>query len=372
MNILILNWRDPKHPNAGGAEKVTLEHAKGWIAKGHKVTWFSSYFKGAKSKEVIGGVEVIRNGGCMGGVHLFAFFWYLFGKHEKYDLVIDQFHGIPFFTPLYVRVKKLAFIHEVARDVWWFNELKWPFNRVVGFLGYYIEPWIFRLFYKSVVFMTVSKSTKIDLVAYGISAKNIRVIYNGFDSGDIPKNIPPKEKKKTAIFLGAISYDKGIFDALYTFSKINQIESNWQFWIVGKSSPEMENYLHERINLLGIAKNTTYFGYVSDKKKFDLLARAHVMINPSIHEGWGLVNIEAASVGTPVVAYDVSGCRDSVIHDRSGILVKFQKKDDMYKKVLSLVNSENYQKMVEFSLLLCKKFSWQDAIDKSNKLILSI
>ena len=51
MNILILNWRDPKHPNAGGAEIVTREHAKAWNKAGHSVTWFSSFFKDAKENE---------------------------------------------------------------------------------------------------------------------------------------------------------------------------------------------------------------------------------------------------------------------------------------------------------------------------------
>src|SRR5437879_3318402 len=43
MNILILNWRDSKNPLAGGAEIVTLEHAKAWVRAGHHVTWFTSF-----------------------------------------------------------------------------------------------------------------------------------------------------------------------------------------------------------------------------------------------------------------------------------------------------------------------------------------
>ncbi|MCX7928156.1 MAG: glycosyltransferase family 4 protein [Patescibacteria group bacterium] len=369
MNILILNWRDPKHPNAGGAEKVTLEHAKGWISKGHSVTWFSSYFNKAKREEFIDQVQIIRKGSCVGGVHLSAFFWYIFGNHQNYDLVVDQFHGIPFFTPLYVKVKKLAFIHEVARDVWWLNEWKWPFNKIVGFLGYYLEPFIFKFFYRNIAFMTVSESTRKDLINCGIPSKNITVINNGLNLDEIPKKLPPKEKRKTAIFLGAISYDKGIFDALEAFGEINIRDANWQFWIVGRASPEMKDNLKKRIKVLNIGKNTTYFGYVNDHKKFDLLSRAHVMVNPSVREGWGLVNIEAAAAGTPVVAYSVSGCSDSIVNGKSGVLVDIKDRKNLWKYIMSLVSDKNYEKMVKFCLLFSRRYSWEDAKKKSLSLI---
>ena len=142
-NILILSWRDPKHPNAGGAEQVTLEHAKAWIGKGHRVSWFASFFEKAKETEEISGVNIIRKGKQFADVQVRAFFWYVFGKHPEFDLVIDQFHGIPFFTPFYVKTKILAFIHEVAGDVWMLNPWPWPFNKIVGYLGFKFEPLFF-------------------------------------------------------------------------------------------------------------------------------------------------------------------------------------------------------------------------------------
>ena len=77
MNILILGWRDPKHPLAGGAEQVVHEHAKGWIEVGNRATLFSSRFKGSLKEETLDGVEIVRGGfpyfvGWLGG-----FFFYL-------------------------------------------------------------------------------------------------------------------------------------------------------------------------------------------------------------------------------------------------------------------------------------------------------
>jgi hypothetical protein len=51
MKILMLAWRDMKHPQKGGAEVVTDIYLKGLASKGHKITLFSSFFPGCKKKE---------------------------------------------------------------------------------------------------------------------------------------------------------------------------------------------------------------------------------------------------------------------------------------------------------------------------------
>lgn len=370
MNILILSWRGPDHPNAGGAEKVTLEHAKGWVKGGYKVTLFTSYFKGAEREDIIEGVKIKRSGKQFFDVQLRAVFWYFFGNHGKIDLVIDEFHGIPFFTPLYVRVKKLGFIHEVAGEVWKLNPWPKPFNLVPAILGTLLEPLVFKIFYRNIPFLTVSESTRDDLVSCGIPNKNITVIHDGVDLSQKSENIPPKEKKKTAIFLGAISRDKGIGDALLTFAEIQKKETGWQFWVVGQASPEMREFIQTETMKLGLKENLKYWGCVKDRKKFDLLARAHVLINPSIREGWGLVNIEASAVGTPVAGYNVSGLRDSIQNGITGILVEKGNFKKLSQESIRLLKDKNfYQALRENSINWGKKFNWPISIKRSKHLI---
>ena len=208
MNILILSWRGTGHPNAGGAEISTHEHAKAWVKDGYSVTLFTSFYKGAKSEEKIDGVNIIRRGDQFFSVHWEAFKWYCFGHHQKFDLVVDQFHGVPFFTPLYVRVKKLGFIHEVTKEVWNLNQWPFPFNFIVAILGRTLEPLVFKL-YQNTYFMTVSESTKKDLIGWGMPEKNITIIHNGIYIHRF-KKLPNKELKKTLIYLGALAKDKGI------------------------------------------------------------------------------------------------------------------------------------------------------------------
>lgn len=372
MKILILSWRGPGHPNAGGAEYVTHEHAKAWVRAGHEVTLFTSGFSGAKEKENINGVCVIRKGDQVLGVRLAAVKYYLFGG-EVFDLVVDEFHGIPFFTPLFVRAKKLALIHEVAKNVWKLNPWRPPFNLIPYIIGTVFEPFVFKLLYTKVPFVTVSQSTKKDLVSFGIPEENISIIHNGIDVSAIPAKLPPKAKRKTAMFLGAISHDKGIKDALEAFCLINQTNRDWQFWIVGRSSPEMNEYLKNEVKRLGIKRNTKYWGFVSDKKKFSLLSRAHVLINPSVREGWGLVNIEANAVGTPVVGYDVPGVRDSVKMNKTGVLCKAKTPECLAKETEKLLaDNKRYITLCRQGIEWANTFNWKVAGERSLELLKNI
>lgn len=367
MNILIMSWRGPGHPHAGGAEASTHNHAKGWVKAGHSVTLFTSYYSGAKEEETIDGVLIKRNGSQIFGVHWQAFKWYLFGNHPEYDLVVDEFHGIPFFTPLYIREKKLAFIHEVTKEVWALNPWPFPFNLIPAFVGSIFEPLIFILFYRSISFMTGAESAKKDLILWGIPKKNITVVHHGFDE---PESMNfPKNKKMTIIFLGALSKDKGIEDALCTFSILNKTDRHFRFWVVGKGELYYLRKLRQQIIKLKLDKKIKFWGFVDKNKKFELLSKAHILINPSVREGWGLVVIEAASVGTPTVGYNVSGLKDSIVSGRTGLLCN----PDVVscsRAILTLIrDKETYKKFRQNCFRWSRKFNWEKSAKESLKLI---
>ncbi len=361
LKILILSWRGPGHPLAGGAEIATFEHAKGWVKAGNEVTLFTSSFKGSKSLEIIDGVRVIRHGFDIFGVHISAFLWYLL-NYSRFDLVVDEFHGIPFFTPLYVRAKKIGWIHEVAKEVWWLNPWPKPFNLIPGIIGRSFEPLIF-LFYKKIPFMTVSASTKQDLVDWGIPGKNITIVYNGVNVVKVKNR---KEKQKTVISLGVLTKDKGIEDTLKAFALISKRDKKFQFWIVGRGDAGYLRELKIQSRKLSIENKLKFWGFVDNRKKFELLSRAHVLLNPSVREGWGLVNIEANSVGTPVVGYNVPGVKDSVINNKTGLLSNYGNYQDLAENVIKLCNNTNlYNVMSKEAMVWAKKFTWEESTLKS-------
>lgn len=371
MNILIFSWRGPGHPHAGGAERATHEYAKGWVKAGHNVTLFTSDYPGCKPVEVIDGVVIIRRGSQILVVHWKAFLWYISERQERFDLVIDQFHGIPFFTPLFVRVKKLAFIHEVTKEIWRLNPLPTPFNLIPTIFGTIFEPFIFKLLYRNIPFMTGSNSTKLDLVNWGIPENNITIVKYGLERPPF-KKIPAKEVKKTLIFLGALAKDKGVEEALKIFAQLNSKVAEFEFWVVGKGEEQYTNYLKTKAQKFGLERKIRFWGYVDRTKKYLLLARAYILINPSFREGWSLVVMEAASVGTPTIGYDVPGLRDSIINGKTGVL-SASNPEDLAKEALKLANDSNkYESFRKNCFRWSKKFNWQTSANESLKLIKKI
>lgn len=367
MNILVLSWRGPKHPLAGGAEQVMHEHMKGWVDAGHNVDFFVSNIGGLKNREMIDGVQIIRMGYQYWGVQFSAFFYYIKNR-KKYDVVVDQFHGIPFFTPLYVFKPRLAVIQETARDVWLTNPLPKPLNWLVGLLGYIGEPILF-IPYIHTQFMTGSESAKKDVARYFIPPKSIHVVSHGVIVKK-PKVKPKIENQKTVVYLGVISKDKGIEDALDAFKMLDK-KGEYKFWVIGKAETEAyKEKIVDKVNKLGLNDKVKFWGFVSIDKKFELLSRAHVLINPSIREGWGLVNIEANAMGTPVIGYTSPGLVDSVKNRKSGYLVTQNTPKALANKIHKVLSSpKEYTRICKTSVSWANSFSWKRSKKKSLTLI---
>lgn len=361
MNILILNWRDPKNPKSGGAEIVTLQHAKAWVKKGYNVIWFSSKFNGSKDKDKIDGVSIVRRGGFI-SVYLFAPFFYLFSK-VKFDLVIDEIHGLPFFTPIYVRVPKIAFIHEVADEIW---DYMFPFP--INYIGKFIEPLYFKL-YKNIRFWTDADSTIDDLVEKGIKRKNCLAINCPIQNKPLMKP-PIKESNPTFIFVSRVVKMKGIEEVIKAFFYILREKKNARLWIVGDGDRKYVEKLKKTMISYSISPKVKFFGKVSETQKLYLLKKAHLLLHASIKEGWGLVVIEAASQATPAVVYNVAGLRDSVKNNKTGIVLSQNNAKEMAKQaILLLANKEKYFNLQKNALSWAESLTWKRATELSTDLI---
>jgi len=366
MKILILNWRDLSNPNAGGAEVVTHQHAKAWIKAGHEVFWISSSFPGYRKEEIIDGVHFIRGGREFLGVHLFAFFTYFKKFINRIDLVIDEFHGIPFFTPLYVKEKKIAFIHEVAGEIW-DKMYFFPIN----IIGKFLEKFYFRL-YKNVKFWIDAPSVAFDLLKMGIPKKNITDIFCGINN-KIKKAPYLKNKQPTFIFVSRLVKMKGVEEIIRAFYFIKAKRKDVMLWIIGRGTKNYQKKLGSLVKKLGLKDNVIFYGFVKEKKKLNLMAKAHLLLHASIKEGWGLVVVEAASQGTPSVVYNVSGLRDVVKHNKTGLVLDKNTPRQMAKEALKLFrNKKLYRRFQNNCLTWAGSLNWTKPTTKSLKLILEV
>jgi len=364
MKILIMNWRDISHPLSGGAELSLFEHAKYWEGKGAEVTWFTSYFKGAKLEEEIEGIKIVRRGSYY-TVHIHALFYYLLRIHGNVDIIIDNFHFIPFFSPLYASNKKIiALINEPAKKNW-FKNIYFP----VSFVGFLIEP-IFFILYRKIPFITASSSIAKELENYGIKSNNINIIHHGISTIKFDNKTISSERN-AIIYLAQLSEDKGIKDALRAFAIISKKNNQLELWVVGKAKSISYGTEVENLARNIIEKNKVkFFGFVSEDKKFQLLSQSWVLIHPSTREGWGLNVIEANSVGIPAVGYNVAGLKDSILHMKTGILTKSNTPKDLAESLSLLFEDRKlYERLSKNASDWSKNFSWNNAGKTSWELI---
>lgn len=361
--ILILNWRCPLNPNSGGAEKVTFHHAKYWARHGIKVTWLSGNYINGKTKENICGVEFVRFGNQY-TIYLLAPFLYWYFFKGNFDLVFDEIHGIPFLTPLWAwKSKKLAYIHEVAQEIW--DEMfPFPLNQ----LGKLYEKIYFQ-FYKSTRFLTGSNSTKVDLVRYGIADSNISVVPHGlFIKPITKKNI--KENIFTVLYVARLVKMKGIEDALKIFAIVRKNIKKAQLWVVGGGEKSYIQKLHKLAVHLNIENSVKFFGYVNENTKIKLYKKAHCLLHTSVREGFGLVVIEANSQGTPVISYNSPGLRDIIIDNKNGFLFQRGEYKMIANKLISLYNNPILLRLSDQSVIEAKKYKWEVITRKVLDLIL--
>ena len=117
--------------------------------------------------------------------------------------------------------------------------------------------------------------------------------------------------------------------------------------------------------------NVVFYGYVTEAEKINLLSKAWVLVNPSIREGWGINIIEANACGTPCIAYDVPGLRDSIVDGETGLLVK-QKSDieSLGKTVIYfLENNKSRNKFSTNALRWSKRFTWDKSVEEFMKVL---
>ncbi|HLD25134.1 MAG TPA: glycosyltransferase family 4 protein [Patescibacteria group bacterium] len=361
MKILLLNWRDPINPRSGGAEYVTLGHAKAWVKKGDQVTWLAASFEGGKSQEVIDDITFVRSGNAF-TIFLFAVFYYLKHKNDI-DIIVDETHGIPFFTPLYARKPIVLFIHEIAGGIW--PVMYGPF---MGWLGRLLER-LYVYVYRKQIIWTDAPSMVDELVSLGVSRNRCVAIACPIANRSLQTR-PEKNNSPTFIFVGRIVRMKRVEDVLQAFSIIRTSRDDSGLWIVGTGDSGYSAKLAERAQNLGISDSVTWFGHVSDKKKLELLRASHILLHASVKEGWGLVVLEAASQWTPSVVYKVAGLVDTVRDGRTGIVVSSCTPKDLATQALTLLSdTKRYQRMQQLAAEFSDSFRWEDATRESRKLI---
>jgi len=364
-NILWFTWKDREHPLAGGAEVVTQKLIEGLISDGHTVECIVGGFKKkvegqklkVKSEKYVekNGYKITRLGNRYTVYALAIFYYFKHLRKKNYDIVIDEVNTAPFFASWYMRnknVKHFLFFHQLAREIW-FYQMPW----FIGWIGYLGEAVYLRLLsIGSPQVITVSESTKQDLMKYGFRKENINIISEGLD--DDGASIKPielesekykveniKYKRPTILSFGAVRAMKRTLEIVKAFEilkasgatpSIKESDdlssrklsrgfsekelADLRLIIAGDTNDSYARKMIKYIEKSPFKKDIEVLGRVTAEKKKELMQKSQIIAVTSIKEGWGLIVTEANSQGTPAVVYDVDGLRDAVKHDETGLV----------------------------------------------------
>lgn len=364
MNILLFNWQCIRNPLGGGAEVHMHEIFRRIVDMGNKVTLYCCSHPGLPEDEVIDGISVHRRGKR----ELFNFLVpkiYHSVKNNGFDIVIDDINKIPFYTPLFVKKHPiLAISHH------FFGSSIFKQAGIVGATYVLLAEKLVDFVYKKTKFAVVSQSTLDEFISRGFDRNNFTIIHNAYDKQKFNRmhNTTQPDKYRIAYF-GRLKKYKSIDHLFYAFAEFQKKYPNSQLEIIGRG--DFDNYLkHLASEKLGIANKTIFYGYVTDEEKVRILSEVDLVVNTSAKEGWGITNIEANAVGTPVVSADVPGLRDSVNNGKSGLLYQYGNIKDLLQKIeLALTDDELKHKLRKGTVEWANSFSWDNSAERMLELI---
>ncbi|AMB40514.1 glycosyltransferase family 1 protein [Paenarthrobacter ureafaciens] len=309
--ILVLNWRDIKHSQAGGAEQYMHQISARWVEAGAKVTWFTGHQPGQSAEDFLDGIRILRSGGTLGVYAQAA--RKLLQTGSLYDAVVDCQNGIPFFSPAFLprRIPVVQLIHHVHQE-----QFRSRFSAPMAAVGRFLENTGAKAVYGQRAIAAVSPSTRLELRKLGFRGP-VHVVPNG--TIEVPQTVGPRDPEPTIAVVSRLVRHKRMDLLLGQLAVAARSIPRLRLEVMG-DGPERAR-LQQLATDLGLDDTVTFHGYQPNAQRNALLSRAWVTASTSAAEGWGCSVIEAAAWGVPCMALRVPGIRDSVVEGRTGWLV---------------------------------------------------
>ena len=312
MRILVVNWQDRENPQAGGAETHLHEIFGRLASMGHEVSLLCGGWPGCAPRAVLDGIDVTRVGTRTSFRFVARRGYREHFAGRPFDVLVEDINKMPLHTPRWGRVPVVAVVpHLFGSTV--FRELPFPVASAV-WLAERPIPWV----YGRVPFEAISESTANDLVERGIRRDRIRVIYCGIDSQHYTPDPALRADAPVFAYLGRLKRYKAVDLVLQGFARAAIPGARLEIAGAGDYRPALERLAGS----LDLLDRVTFLGRISEAEKVRLLRRAWALVFTSPKEGWGITNLEAAACGTPVIASDSPGIRESVRNGETGYLVR--------------------------------------------------
>jgi N,N'-diacetylbacillosaminyl-diphospho-undecaprenol alpha-1,3-N-acetylgalactosaminyltransferase len=153
--------------------------------------------------------------------------------------------------------------------------------------------------------------------------------------GDLRKSLDIPPEAVVIGFLGRLRSDKGVNELIKAFSRLSRENDRLYLVLIGPQETRehpLENEVQEEIRTNHKIK---YLGFQQETEKF--LSIMDIFVLPSYREGFGVVNLEASAMRLPVISTDIPGPRDSVLNNKTGILVKAKTVEPLAEAMQKLI-----------------------------------
>jgi len=357
VKVLLSNWQDVRNPQAGGAEIHLFEIFRRLVARGHEVRLVCSGWDGGLRHEEVDGLRVTR----VGDRHSFA----LRGRAairaalvaERPDVVCEDVNKLPLFLANLTDLPFCAIVPHLFGATA-FDEANLAMASIV-WLAERPLPWMYR----RAGWHAISESTRDDLVARGVPRERIRVIHPGVDSTRYrPDPGVARTPQPTFVYVGRLKRYKGVDLAIRALAVARRTRPDLQLEIAGGG--DHRHALEALAEQLGQRDAVQFLGFVSEEAKLELFRTAWANLFPSPKEGWGITVVEAAACGTPSIASDSPGLRDSVRHGETGYLVAHGDVDGLAARMLELAGDRMLVERLGVSgRRHAESLSWEAAAD---------
>lgn len=388
MKVLIVAPLYPPYARGGG-EAVISAIARGLAKKGHEITVISGYYPKKTLSEphrnCEGEIEIIwiplmrmmearypqLKNSLPPNLSSLAFLKTIdYGEYDVIHLCAFGHLLIDYVNLVAKNPRKILTVHAFPKYVEKGGGASFPLKL------------LYRAYYRTLgmntlksakAITTVSKFTARECAERGIPENKIVTIENGIDLEKYkPVNYDELEQKfhlqKEDILILSISrvtWYKGYEYALKAVCKIvKETNKPIKYMVVGPIE-DRDYYwnLKKQVEELSLKNNVIFTGFLDEKLKLQALTRANIFLAPSLHEGFGLVILEAMALGKPIIASNCEGFQCILEHMKTGILVKPASAEEIANAILLLLsNSDLQEQLSKNALSNVKKYDWAERV----------
>ncbi len=178
------------------------------------------------------------------------------------------------------------------------------------------------------------------------------------------KKLPPKPF--IVIFPGRFIREKGIYEFIEAARSLKKFNTEIKFWLVGDIDYKSRSSIKKTDLLRWQSERIIIFkGY--RKNIPEIFSKAHIICLPSYQEGFPRVLVEAAACGRAIITTDVAGCRESILKNKTGILIKKKNPRELAEKILWLLRKpKKLSKMSMEGRLFAEKYFHEDKINQKH------